>query len=130
MDICKKNKKNQVKKANGDILNYYNSNMAINNTENNFVPESLKNILFILTNQNSVTIEIDSEKTMSEAIKLYFEKIKRTNLFGDKAICFLKDGRIIEHYSKQLVKDCINKKNNSQIIIVVDSDDKIGNLTN
>ena len=65
---------------------------------------------------------------MGEAIKLYFEKIKRLNLLGDNAVYFLKNGRVIEHYSKELIKDCINKKMDCQIIIVVDVEEKIGIL--
>ena len=60
---------------------------------------------------------------MEELIKGYFKAIKKPNLFGDKSIVFLLQGRLIPQNSKDLIKKYISDDN--EVFIVSDLDDKI-----
>ena len=68
------------------------------------------NIIFETTAQYKVDIEIEYEKTMEELIKLYFKKINRLDLYGDKNIVFLYSGKVIKHNSKDIIRNYFEKK--------------------
>ena len=82
-------------------------------------------IIFQTTNQYNVQILIDPNKAMTKLIKFYFDIIKRQDLFGDNSILFIKNGKLISHKTKDLIKSYFNGINNGNIIVVDDSEDKI-----
>ena len=87
------------------------------------------NIRFETTGQFKVQIIIDPIKTMEELIHSYFEKIGKSNLFGDKSIIFLANGQSIEHDSKVLIKEFFKRESDDVSTIVVnDQEDKINNI--
>ena len=61
---------------------------------------------------------------MRELIKIFFDKIKREDLFGDKTIAFLYRGSVISHFSDDLIKD-MTDNDDFMTIIVDDLYDKI-----
>ena len=67
---------------------------------------------------------IDPNKTMRELIKIFFDKIKRGDLFGDENILFLYAAKIFSHYSDDLIIDIIGN-NDTMTILVEVLDDKI-----
>jgi len=75
------------------------------------------------TNQKKIKILIDRNKKMKELIKIFFKKIKRPDLYNDKDIAFLKNGRNYLHDSDNLIKDEISEESN--IILVSDAQEKI-----
>ena len=77
------------------------------------------------TSQSKINILIDPEKTMTELIQFYFQILNQPELFGDSTIRFLISANFISHDSKGLIKNYINKKNDVNIIVVDDLDDKI-----
>ena len=79
-------------------------------------------ITFQTTSQYIECITIDQNITMRELIKLYFKKINRTDLIGDKSIVFLKNGNAIEHDSDIPVKKFIVGFNVGLTIVVYDND--------
>ena len=84
--------------------------------------------IFETTNQTKVRILIDSDKTIDELIKFYFDKLKRPDLHGDQSIWFLINGKnIIPPYPKETLDKLLNKIDNYKTvkIIVNDSEDKI-----
>ena len=83
-----------------------------------------KKIIFETTGQYKVQITIEPDKTMEELIKYYFEIRKRKDLFGDKTISFMLNGNVIFHDSKDKIKKFINQKNDVNIILVNDVEDK------
>ena len=80
-------------------------------------------IQLITTCQFKIEIIIDPNKTFHELIKFYFDKINRSDLFGDERINFLFKAKNIPHDSKDLIKDYINKEFEVNTIIVNDVDD-------
>ena len=87
-------------------------------------------ITFILetTSQTKVKILIDSDKTIDELIKFYFDEIKRPDLYGEQSICFLINGKnIIPPYPKESLDKLLDKIDNNKIVkmIVNDSEEKI-----
>ena len=81
-------------------------------------------ITFQIICQNEIKILIDPNKTMRELIKIFFDKIKREDLFGDKTIAFLYRGSVISHFSDDLIKD-MTDNDDFMTIIVDDLYDKI-----
>ena len=77
------------------------------------------------TSQRRIKIIINPDKSVSELIKFYFEKIKRPELFGDPSIRFIMNAQLILPNSKNLIKEYINKKNDINTIVIDDLDDKI-----
>ena len=63
-------------------------------------------------------------KQWENLIKIFFDKIKRGDLFGDKTIRFLCNGRIYSHFSDDLIKDIIGNDDGMRIL-VDDLDDKM-----
>ena len=84
-------------------------------------------IILETTNTFKVMIIIDPEKTVTELIKFYFQKIKKPELFGDPSINFLTNAKILLHNSKNLIKEYINKESEINKIIIVDPEYKIQN---
>ena len=84
-------------------------------------------ILIILktTSQDEVKISINHNKTMGELIKCYFNKIKRKDLYGDESILFMKNAKLINHNSSELIKTYFEGLNEGNIIVVTDLEDKI-----
>ena len=80
-------------------------------------------VWFMTTNQKKIKILIDRNKKMKELIKIFFKKIKRLDLYNDKDIAFLKNGRNYLHDSDNLIKDEISEESN--IILVSDAQEKI-----
>ena len=83
------------------------------------------NIVLVTTSQRKIKILINPDKTITELIKFYFEKIKRPELFGDKSIRFIMNAQLILPGSKDLIKNYINKNNDVNTIVIDDLDDKI-----
>ena len=77
------------------------------------------------TSQRRIKIIINPDKSVSELIKFYFEKIKRPELFGDNSIRFIMNANLIEYDSNKLIKTYLNKKNDFNVIVIDDLDDKI-----
>ena len=75
-----------------------------------------------------IKILIDSKKTIDDLIRFYFTTIKKSDLYGDKSIYFLINGRNIgPPYLKEPIEILKNKIVNSETfkIVVIDNDDKI-----
>ena len=83
------------------------------------------NVILETTSQNKIKIIIDPEKPMNELIQFYFQIINQPTLYRDSSIRFLMNANLIMHDSKELIKNYINKKNEFNVIIVDDLDDKI-----
>ena len=81
-----------------------------------YQPENhTKNKLIIAletTSQYQINILIESDQTMEELIKFYFETIKKPELFGDNSIRFLLNSFLIEHNSKKKIKEYIGIHSN------------------
>lgn len=73
-------------------------------------------------------IKIDPNKTMTELIKFFFERINRSDLFGDPNIRFISNAKFIIHDSKESIKSYFNDTSKCNTIIVDDLDDKIKNI--
>ena len=87
-------------------------------------------ITFILetTSQIKVKILIDSDKTIDELIKFYFDEIKRPDLYGEQSIWFLINGKnIIPPYPKESLNKLLVRYDNCKIVkmIVNDSEELI-----
>ena len=111
-----------------DELNFiHDSSQSSNSSVFSPVQEKYKNewlITFITTNQYKIEILIDPNKTMRELIKIFFDKIKRGDLFGDENILFFYAAKIFSHYSDDLIIDIIGN-NDTMTILVEVLDDKI-----
>ena len=84
--------------------------------------------IFETTSQTKVRILIDSDKTIDELIKFYFDELKRPDLYGKQSIWFLiNEKNIIPPYPKESLEKLLNKIDNYKTvkIIVNDSEDKI-----
>jgi len=84
--------------------------------------------IFENTNQNKVKILIDSSKTIGELIKFYFDELKKPDLYGDKSIWFLINGKnIYEYDQEEPLVSLMDKINDFQTITIVvnDSEEKI-----
>ena len=82
-------------------------------------------IMFETTSQNKVNISIDSDKTMEDLIKYYFQLKRRPDLYGDKSINFIMNGNVILHNSKDLIKNYIKLEQDKYVIVVNDVEDKL-----
>ena len=60
---------------------------------------------------------------MKELIKFYFQIIKKPELYNEKSIAFLINGKAIEHQSEDLIKNVIINEANK--ILVADTEDKM-----
>jgi len=96
-----------------------NSYSEIQNEKNNKV-----HFIFITTTQLKFEIFIEKDKTIDELIKLYFEKIKHPELYGDSSIGFLYNANALKKDSKILIRDFF-EKGEIHCIIVFGLDDKI-----
>ena len=97
-------------------------------------PENEKENPFIIIFDNpgigNKSILIDSNKSIEELIRFYFEVIKRQDLYGDKNISFLKDGKAISPpYPKKSIETLTNKivPSKTMKIVVADLQDKMKN---
>ena len=110
-----------------------NTNNLNNNVINqNVIPQNdnVDNIKVVFVNH--ATIYINPKKTIEELIKIYFETIKRSDLYGDKEIVFLTDGKNISvPYPKDPVESLKNNAVNSNTIniIISDQNDKLKKKT-
>ena len=74
------------------------------------------------------SILIDSNKTIDELIKFYFEISGRKDLYGDESIIFLiRDNSIAPPYPKENISTLKNEitKSGTIKIVVVDNDNKM-----
>ena len=77
-------------------------------------------------------ILIDSNKSIDELIRFYFEISERKDFYGDKSINFLIGGKsITPPYPKESIETLKNKIINSETIriVVVDNDDKMKQIS-
>ena len=86
-------------------------------------------MIFIFTLDGVDTgVLIDHNQTIDELIRLYFNKIDSSNLYGDPSIWFLIGGRnIIPPYPKEPIETLVDPivKAETIKILVNDSEDKI-----
>ena len=86
-------------------------------------------INFIDTRMNESKILIDSNKTIDELIRFYFEINGRSDLYGDPSIIFLSCGKVISYdfKKKKTIKELMNELGEFDriYIIVCDIDDKM-----
>ena len=85
-------------------------------------------IIFVNQTFGDIDILIDSNKTIDELIKFYFKTIGRFDLYGDKDIFFLINGKNISPpYPKELVETLKNKVVDYETIriVVQDNNDKM-----
>ena len=110
-----------------------NVNSTINPSEDPFTmnnPDNKILITFETSGQFSDSISIESNKTIGELIKLYFEKIGKKDLIGEESIYFLMNGNIIDRNSTSLIKAFFNKYHVGTIIMVIDHDNKLHSNNN
>ena len=81
--------------------------------------------LFVTTRDFKTEIKIEENKTISELIKLYFEKINLPDLYGDPDIRFITNANLLPHGSKEPIKKYIEKNVEINYVVVDDLDDKI-----
>ena len=105
-------------------ISSYNIPLLPRPTENNFI------ITFETTYQAKIDIQIKGDTMIKDLIKLFFERIKRPDLYGDKSIKFIYNGNAWPHDSKELVKSYIKKKFENYIVIIDDNDEKLVNDLN
>ncbi len=101
---------------------------------NNFMPnekndkkeEVMKiNILFRTGKGSNINIIIDIEKTISELIQTFLQRIKRPELFGkEKSLYFIYNATRINHNDTKKIKDVFHYS--QPIIYVNDTSDLIG----
>ena len=94
------------------------------NTPNHKVGEQ-KIFIFKSTSQCEMQVVVDTDETMEQLIKKYFETIEKKNLFGDEKIVFIWNAEVIPHNSKNLIKNYFNKRNEGNVILVSDLDNQI-----
>ena len=109
---------------------YLNNNSLILTTATGSVKlkepkENMRTFIFQTQNQDKEIFSIESDKSMKELRKLYFEKINQNELINDKNIFFLFKGKHFTSDTKGFVKDYFNDYTNPNIIIVVDNEEKI-----
>ena len=112
--MCKnKNKKTQIHTSK-------NSSMTT-------LPTVIEQKIFIFktTSQYEIQVIIETDKTMEQLIKLYFETIEKQYLFGDEKIVFIWNAEAIPHDSKNLIKNYFNKRYEGNVILIYDLDNKI-----
>ena len=115
-----------------DHLSINTSSVSINKekilirTHNDFQSHSdnKAKITITTTNQYKIKISIDPQKTMEELVKSYFQIIKRPELYGDKNIRFLLNGKFIPQDSQELISENIGGEN-SDVILIDDVEDQI-----
>jgi len=123
IDICYKNEPYlnfDVGYINKPIIYEYEPQVKSENTKIKIILET--------TSLMKVQILIDPYKTVSELIKFYFEIIKRPELFGDLDIRFLLNAKLLNHNSKDLIKNYINIRKDVNTIIIDDINDKIKSI--
>ena len=87
-------------------------------------------ILLETTSQAKIQVNIDPNKPAKELIKLYFEKIKRPDLYGDPSIRFLLNANFVAHDSNELLQKFLNKKSDVNTVVIDDLEDKIKTIPN
>ena len=75
---------------------------------------------FVTTNQKKFKIIINSDNTIKELIRFFFQTIKRPDLFGNDSIYFLINGGRLKHDSNDLIKKYIENKYDHITILVND----------
>ena len=128
--ICKKlKKKNSVNKEfSKESMNYFTSHTAINNMGIRILKypkEDMRSFHFETQNQLNIIVEINSNKTIKELRKLFFEKIERKNLIKDKTIYFLYKGKQINFEEKGSIGSYFKDYKELYKILVVDNENKI-----
>ena len=85
--------------------------------------KSKKNMTFQFKTESmkyNVIIKIDSDKTINELIKLFFANIKHPELFGDRDIFFLGEGKKLSYNSGGLIQDYFRDIEKVYVFVVVD----------
>ena len=90
-------------------------------------PEGKKIFIFQTTAQKTVEIEIEEDKNILDLRKLYFETIKKPELYIDKSMCFLVNCVNLPIDTYVLIKDCFKDRNEAIVILIADNDDKLQN---
>ena len=108
-----------------------NQNTSAENIKNNTSKIKENPMIFIFTLDGVDTgVLIDHNQTIDELIRLYFNKIDSSNLYGDPSILFLIGGRNISPpYPKEPIETLVDPivKAETIKILVNDSEDKIKN---
>ena len=108
----------------------YNTNFLRNNfmqNEKNDEKEEVRkiNMLFRTGKGSNVNIIIDIEKTISELIQTFLQRIKMPELFGkEKSLYFIYNATKINHNDTKKIKDVFHYS--QPIIYVNDTSDLIG----
>ena len=123
--ICKKRKETNGATETMDETHIYDKSSASLNDD--FDKDSIK-LTFMTTAQDKVEVTINKKKSTKELTNLFFKKINRMDLIGDKYILFVWDAKTIGNDSKDLVKLHINCYSGN-IIMVNDPEEKIGIIT-
>ena len=69
-------------------------------------------------------IYFEPDKKINELIKLYFTLIKRPELFGNKDVVFLSDGKYLNYEQEVLIKDFYGEKKEFHTLIILVQDEK------
>ena len=84
---------------------------------------------FITTDQIKFEIVLDKSRTIKELIKYFFKGINRLDLFEDRSVYFLYQGKRISYESNDLISDYFRSKyNDGNITILVITDEELGRL--
>ena len=62
---------------------------------------------------------------MKDLFKYYFKIIKKLELFGDKSIRFMKNGKFIPHNSTDLIENHFKRDMDGNMIMIDDVEGKI-----
>ena len=76
-------------------------------------------------NHTKIYITLESKKTMKDLRKLFFEKIKRIDLFEERSIYFLSNGRNFTIESNEIIEQIFKDYKHYIAILVIDNEEKI-----
>ena len=114
------NKNNSVKKGNSDNSEDSNLNSLFISKYKNELNKTIK-VKFNIIGNLKIEIDIEIDKKINELIFMFFKKINRQELFGDKTIKFYHKNELIPHNSEDLIRNKFYNDNISKIILVNDS---------
>ena len=96
----------------------YGSGQNINQSNQSSFMSNKTNIIFKATSGLNVTIPIDLNKTISDAILLYLRRVNREKLFKkNSGILFLHNARVIDIYDRTTIGEFFGQFLNPFIIV-------------
>ena len=114
--------KNYIYKSN--IYNDSTLTSIYNTHRNNDLNKTIA-IKFKIIGTLNIEISIEINKKMNELIFMFFEKIKRQELFNDKSIKFFHQNEQIPHDSEELIKERFYNSEVPKIILIRDMKNKL-----